>query len=434
MNRKRLRKIISVVTAILLSFAFTARADYQILHHFAGGSSDGANPYGSIICSNSVLYGMTGWGGSNGYGTIFKVDTDGNNYQVMRNFVGGASDGQKPYGSLTLSGSTLYGMAGAENTAYNGVVFKIDTDGSGYQVLHIFAGPPNEGKWPYDSLLLSGSTLYGMTVCGGIYYNGSSIWGGTVFKINNDSTGFQVLHNFAGSPGDGQWSPGNLIQSGSTLYGMTYGGGASGRGTIFKINNNGTGFQLLHSFTGNSNDGADSHGSLIQVGDSLYGITNAGGSSNRGVVFKIDTDGTDFQVLHSFTGNSNDGGGPIAGSLIQSGSILYGMTYSGGASNNGVVFQIDANGTGFQVLHSFNGTEGKHPYGSLLLSGLTLYGMTGDGGSSNQGVIFALDIPVDCVNPPEGDLNGDCKVDFQDFAVLASEWLDCGLEPHSACN
>jgi sulfatase modifying factor 1 len=42
-------------------------------------------------------------------------------------------------------------------------------------------------------------------------------------------------------------------------------------------------------------------------------------------------------------------------------------------------------------------------------------------------------IPV-CVNPPSSDLNGDCKVDFQDFAIMAGQWLDCGLEPPSACN
>jgi uncharacterized repeat protein (TIGR03803 family) len=111
------------------------------------------------------------------------------------------------------------------------------------------------------------------------------------------------------------------------------------------------------------------------------------------------------------------------------------MTRDGGSSNLGTIFQINIDGTGFQVLHSFNGADGSKPYGSLILSGTTLYGMaSSETGSTNKGVIFALDIPVNCVTPPSADFNGDCKVDFKDFAILAGEWLDCGLEPAAACD
>ena len=34
-----------------------------------------------------------------------------------------------------------------------------------------------------------------------------------------------------------------------------------------------------------------------------------------------------------------------------------------------------------------------------------------------------------CLNPPAEDLNGDCKVDLGDFAVLAENWLKTGLYP-----
>ena len=372
---------------------FPAGAEYRILHNFAGGTNDGATPLGSLIQSDSFLYGMTMSGGGSGNGTIFRMNTDGTGFQLLRSFAGPSSDGSRPYGSLLLSGSTLYGMAGSENSSYNGTLFKIGTDGADFQVVHRFAGPPDDGKWPYDSLIQSGPTLYGMTVAGGSHYNGSSTWGGTVFKVNNDGTDYQVLHNFGGGANDGQWSPGNLILSGSNLYGMTFGGGGSGLGTVFKIGADGTGFQLLHSFAGGYNDGSKSHGSLIQAGDALYGMTNAGGSSNKGVVFKIDTDGTDFQIIHSFTGGSSDGCNPIAGSLIQSGSMVYGMTELGGSNNLGTIFQMNLDGTDYEMLHSFTGTDGSQPYGSLFLSDSTLYGMTSKGGSSDKGVIFALDVP-----------------------------------------
>jgi uncharacterized repeat protein (TIGR03803 family) len=269
---------------------------------------------------------------------------------------------------------------------------------------------------------------------GGGSGNVGSCEGGTIFKIDTAGTGYQILHNFNCSSNDATWSPGNLTRSGSILYGMTFGGGTSGRGTIFKINTDGTGFQQLHNFTGSSSDGADSHGSLILSGSILYGMTMNGGTGGKGIIFQMNTSGTGFQVLHSFNGGSSDGAQPIAGALVQSGAKLYGMTYSGGSSNYGTVFQIDANGSGFQLLHTFDGSNGKYPFGILMLSGQTLYGMTSQGGGNNLGVIFAIDVPVSCVTPPAGDLNGDCKVDFQDFAVMASAWLNCGLEPPGACN
>ena len=71
---------------------------------------------------------------------------------------------------------------------------------------------------------------------------------GTVFKVNTDGTGFALVRSFAGPPADGGTPYGSLVVSGSTLYGMTWQGGASGRGTVFKVNTDGTGFALVRSF------------------------------------------------------------------------------------------------------------------------------------------------------------------------------------------
>jgi len=38
-----------------------------------------------------------------------------------------------------------------------------------------------------------------------------------------------------------------------------------------------------------------------------------------------------------------------------------------------------------------------------------------------------------CAKHPRMDFNGDCKVDFFDFAIMASSWLECNLMPESAC-
>jgi uncharacterized repeat protein (TIGR03803 family) len=355
---------------------------YTVLHNFTGGSG-GASPFGSLTLSGSTLYGMTSGFLSSNLGKVFKINNDGTGYTILHSFTGG-SDGAWPYDSLTLSGSTLYGMTSNNWSSGLGTVFKINSDGTGYTILHNFTGG-SDGDWPFGSLTLSGSILYGMTV-------GSSMNGdfGMVFKINNDGSGYTILHNFTGGS-DGACPWGSLTLSGSTLYGMTSNNWSSDFGTVFKINSDGTGYTILHNFTGGS-DGDWPFGSLTLSGSILYGMTvGSSMSSDFGTVFKINSDGTGYTILHNFTGGS-DGACPW-GSLMLSGSTLYGMTSGGGSSNFGTVFKINSNGTGYTILHNFTGgsDDGNSPEGSLTLSGSTLYGMTSGGGSSNAGTVFKID-------------------------------------------
>ena len=45
-----------------------------------------------------------------------------------------------------------------------------------------------------------------------------------------------------------------------------------------------------------------------------------------------------------------------------------------------------------------------------------------------------LDVYVgQCTEPPAGDLNGDCRVNLKDLALLAVDWLVCHLEPAELC-
>jgi len=360
----------------------TSGTGFTLLHTFTGGN-DGANPNGSLILSGSTLYGMTNSGGSSGVGTIFSINTSGTGFTVLYTFTGG-NDGANPNGSLILSGSTLYGMTSAGGSSSLGTIFSINTSGTGFTLLHTFLGGANDGSSPNGSLTLSGSTLYGMTNQGG----GSNK--GTIFSINTDGTSFTFLHSFTGGASDGAGPNGSLTLSGSTLYGMTYNGGSSDFGTIFSINTSGTGFTLLHTFTGGSSDGSNPLGSLMLSGSTLYGMTPSGGSSGSGTIFSINTSGTGFTLLHTFLGGANDGSSPN-GSLTLSGSTLYGMANAGGSSGSGATFSINTNGTGFTVLYNFGSVnDGAGPQGSLTLSGSTLYGMTDSGGSSGSGTIFSI--------------------------------------------
>ncbi len=77
-----------------------------------------------------------------------------------------------------------------------------------------------------------------------------------------------------------------------------------------------TSLSLLHSFAGD-NDGANPYDGLIQGTDGrLYGTASAGGLNDNGTVFAVNPDGTGFTLLHSFGDGGNAGSNPWWG-LIQ---------------------------------------------------------------------------------------------------------------------
>jgi uncharacterized repeat protein (TIGR03803 family) len=234
-----------------------------------------------------------------------------------------------------------------------------------------------------------------------------------VFKVNTDGMGFTNLHVFSGGI-DGDWSRSQLVLLGNVLYGTTLAGGSSGKGMIFSVNTNGTGFTNLYSFTatlgsGNTNaDGANPDAGLILSGNTLYGTAYLGGSSGVGTVFAVYTDGTGFTTLHSFTGS--EGANPIAG-LILSGNTLYGTTAAGGSSGNGTVFKVNTDGTGFTTLYSFTppsttfpytNSDGAQPWAHLILSGNTLFGTAECGGTSGFGTVFSIFIQPQLTIVPSG--------------------------------
>jgi uncharacterized repeat protein (TIGR03803 family) len=139
-----------------------------------------------------------------------------------------------------------------------------------------------------------------------------------------------------------------LILSGNTLYGTTWRGGTGKDwGTVFSVNTDGTGFTTLYSFTG-GDDGANPRAGLILSGNTLYGTTSDRGSGGDGTAFKVNTDGAGFTTLYSFTGG-DDGRFP-RDSLVLSGNTLYGTTSYGGSSGAGTIFTVQINGTGFTTL------------------------------------------------------------------------------------
>ena len=371
----------------LISFILVGRVTAQTfttLHHFTALSnstnSDGANTQADLILSSNILYGTAVGGGSSGFGTVFAVNIDGTGFTNLHSFTG--LDGANPYAGLILSSNTLYGTTQEGGSFGAGTVFAVNTDGTGFTILHNF-NSGSDGATPRAGLILSGNILYGTAS------NGGNSGKGTVFAINTDGTGFTNLHNFNGGS-DGANPRSELILSGNTLFGTAF----NGSGTVYAVNTNATGFTVLHTFT--FNDGANPYAGLVLSGNTLYGTATRGGGV--GTVFAVNTNGTGFTDLHAFTGG--DGASPSAG-LRLSGNTLYGTTAGGGSSGNGTVFAVNIDGTGFTNLYNFNATSspfytntsGARPAAGLILSGNTLYGTANEGGDSGKGAVFSLSLP-----------------------------------------
>ncbi len=356
-----------------------------MLHTFIAGANDGAYPYSGLTLIGSTLYGTTNEGGTANQGMVFAINANGTDFQILHSFAGGTTDGAYPYSSLTAIGSTLYGTTNNGGTANDGTIFSISSTGTGFQLLHSFTETTSDGAFPYAGMTAIGTTLYGTT------NNGGTADDGTLFSITTTGTNFQVLHSFTGTTTDGAVPDAVLTVVGSTFYGTTDEGGTADKGTVFAIGTNGAGFQVIHSFTETTTDGAFPKVGVIASGSTLYGATVNGGTADDGTVFSLSTNGTGFQLLHSFAGTT-DGALPFGG-LTLVGSTLFGTTNGGSSgANSGTVFSLGTNGTGFQLLHTFvNGAnDGAYPYSALTLVGSSLYGTTNGGGTLNGGTIYDI--------------------------------------------
>lgn len=304
---------------------------------------------------------------------------------------------------------------------------------SQYSKLFQFSNLNYQGKLPCANLISIGNQLYG-TISQGAGSTGNG--NGGIFKINKDGTNFNLIKGF-GNTTQGQNPMGTLYFDGTYLYGTTYSGGGGGYGAFFKMLPDGSNFisrsafsprgsfvsdgsslyttdyiggtsskgsickvnpldmtfQILYSFNGVN--GEIPKGDLLRIGIYLYGMTEKGGINGFGTLFRIKTDGTGFQKLLDFAG-TNGAGGPTGsyiglGGLITDSTFLYGMTCTGGINNQGVIFKIQLDGTNYQKLLDLNNTiTGSLPFGALYYVNNRLFGMTSSGGLNTFGTIFMI--------------------------------------------
>jgi len=190
----------------------------NLVYAFGGPPDAAPGAYGSLTLVGSCLYGMSGGGGTAGDGAIFSYSLSTGVETVLHSFAG-SPDGDLPFGSLTRSGSVLYGMTLGGGDTDAGTIFSIDTSDDSYSVLFSFTSGVTGGG-PMGDVLVDGPMLYGMTI-------------GDVFAFDTDTDSLTVLHKFQGP--DGRNPEGDLALVGNTLYGMTTEGGTNNDGVIFSI-------------------------------------------------------------------------------------------------------------------------------------------------------------------------------------------------------
>ena len=363
-----------VFAMIALALAATISAaqvqHFNVVHEF-NGPRDGANPEGKLLRDAAGnLYGTTFAGGSNGEGTVFKIDSAGNE-SVLFTFSEELGGNGFPGPDLIQDqAGNLYGTAfGGPGGA--GVVFKLSPAGE-QTVLFAFQGclSCHNPRVSSGGLLMDkAGNLYGTTIFGG---DGNCQSGcGTVYQL--DPAGeLHVIHSFTGGADGNQPSGPLAADANGNLYGVAQSGGdlacpefpQAGCGTVFRLSLNGK-LIVLHTFHGGT-DGAVPQPDLLldAVGGNLYGATSKGGTSENGTVYKIASTGK-YTILRRFTG-SNDGSSPNGGLVVNQAGTLFGTTQKGGSGGDGTAFALIPTGQ-VKVLHSFNGgLDGAFPLAGLV--------------------------------------------------------------------
>lgn len=264
-----------------------------VLYRFTGGS-DGQGPQGDLTFDQSGnIYGTTEFGGSSDYGVVYQLTPSGGGWAetILYSFQDNG-DGARPEGGVIYDQfGNLYGVffEGGPQLWDVGGVYKLSWSGSGWmeRTIQAFDGFLDGGD-PFGGLIIDQSgNLFGTTTGGGVS------GGGTVFELSPGSGGW-FLNTLWGRLTGGTGPTDKLVMDAAgNLYGTTVAGGAYQNGSVFKLTRSGGGwtYRSLHEFTGGS-DGRTPRSNLIfDANGNLYGTTSQGGTgacgNGCGVVFEI---------------------------------------------------------------------------------------------------------------------------------------------------
>jgi uncharacterized repeat protein (TIGR03803 family) len=382
-----------------------------VFSSLAGSTNvEGAYPQSCLAFGpDGCLYGTTSGGGSNGFGTIFRVTTNG---ALVRLGTFSDSDPAGRFAGLALGpDGNLYGTTQHGGVNGTGSVFQVATNG-GVSTVYSFSACPgltnvdypytnSDGASPNEGLTLDqDGNLYGTTIEGGAYGQG------TFFNVTTNGNPMALSsYDFEIPTSDSERVsiPSSLtLGQDSSFYGATAAGGTNGTntGVIFKVTTNGviTTLCLFNSGFGIEGGWFPSPLALGPDGN-FYGTTSGGGSNGMGTAYQV-TPGGLVSTLVNFGGTNGDR--PLAALTLGMDGNLYGTTSYGGTNSyfGGTIFRLTTNGQ-FTSLYSFSGASNEaftNANGAIPLASLTLapdgsfYGTTFEEGPNATGTIFKLTI------------------------------------------
>ncbi len=394
--------------AVIFSWLAAGRAKAEVLTtvyaftNALGGTDGGTPDPGLILSTNGVLYGATLNGGSNGYGGLFYLTTNGalTPWHAFNYNPDGASPSA---GVIRGSNGLFYGttpLAGAASTN-QGCVFQISAAGA-FTTLYSFPGSKSQtnstGAAPPGTLVQgTNGQLYGVTSAAGPRTNG------TIYSLTTAGQ-ITLRYTFTNGIDGGKPLAGLFLSSNGNFYGTTSTGGSNGAGTIFKLTHAGA-LTPLYSFASNA-DGFAPQAPLVQTpGGLLVGAAASGGANKSGTIFQITTNGA-FHVVYTFSAQTNaspkqnpDGASPRT-VLVNAAGNYWGVASAGGTNGEGSVFELTPAGA-FRSVYAFlalsfsipaTNIDGANPNGILQAPDGSYYVTTAHGGNG-AGTVVRLTTP-----------------------------------------
>jgi uncharacterized repeat protein (TIGR03803 family) len=383
----------SVKPAISSDARRSRKSGYEIVYDLPPGGSSYYPVGGVFVDDAGNIFGTTLGGGTGG--TVFEATPHKHVYagQVIHTFsctIDGCNPASSPIEDAT--GNVYATVSDYYNNIFfgGGTAVQLTPSGSNYVESGIYTfGNGSDGANPIGGFMEQGGRLFTTTVNGGKYGKGA------IIAMVPGGFTEEDLYDFGGSSNDGANPYAGLVADRSgVLYGTTSGGGAKGRGTIFKFAPGQVGGSetVLYDFPRNYTGAAPRAGVVLDQFGNIYGMTEAGVRERHytGLVFKLVPSDTGYQeqVLHEFTGGT-DGSEPV-GTVTLLGGQLYGLTSKGGTGCNcGTIFKLSPDGSAYSVVFAFSGdATGFFPGDSLFAKGNALYGTAEFGGSNGDGVVF----------------------------------------------
>jgi uncharacterized repeat protein (TIGR03803 family) len=360
------------------------------------GEDSAGNFYGT-----SYNYGPT-------YGSVFQLTPGSGGWteNVIHIFSGG-TDGGFPYGRLTLDQSgNIYGTAEEGGPTNRGIVFEFSpSTGNTWteNVLHNFAAGGNDGWQPSANLIFdSAGNLYSTTDNGGAPKCTKTGGCGTVFELSPSSGGRwteQILYTFGNADENDVQPQDILFDSSGNIYGTTFeGGGELCCGSAFKLtlsSGHWTG-TIFYTFSGLKQQGYYPNNDIVLgPAGQIYGTTQYGGPTGQnGTVFELTPNGTGYTQSTLYGFPFADGSRPETGLVADASGNFYGTTLLGGGADVGSAFKLSPSGSE-SLLYSFSGTSDNgnnsvFPSSLILDTAGNLYGAAEETGTRQYGSIFEL--------------------------------------------